>query len=83
LETTIKKGTKVERRKIEEPNQAIIHMYMELPQENSLCNYLKHAKCYFFFLSFAKSENKREEQVLPGRLIKVGVVRRWGKGIKE
>jgi hypothetical protein len=37
---------------------------MELSQGNSLCSYLKQTKLSFF--SFAKSENKRVEQILPG-----------------
>jgi hypothetical protein len=38
---------------------------MEVSQGNSLCSYIKQAKCHFFFLSFAKSENRNAEQVLP------------------
>jgi hypothetical protein len=37
------KGTKVERRKIEEKNQfrlIYIYIYMEMSQENSLCIYI-------------------------------------------
>jgi hypothetical protein len=37
---------------------------MEVPQRNSLCNYLKQQKCHFALPSFAKSENRRAEQVL-------------------
>jgi hypothetical protein len=44
----------------------IIHTYMEVPQGNSLCSYLKEAKMLFFSLSFAESENRREERALPG-----------------
>jgi hypothetical protein len=33
---------------------------------NALCSYLKQQKCLLFFLSFAKLDNRREEQVLPG-----------------
>jgi hypothetical protein len=45
----------------------IIHIYMEISQENSLCSYvyLKQAKCHFFLFSSTKSENRRTEQVLP------------------
>jgi hypothetical protein len=52
-----------------------MHIYMDVPQGNSLCSYLKQAKCHFFFLSFAKSENRRAEQVLRGRS--------WGGGMEE
>jgi hypothetical protein len=54
----------------DEPIQAIIHIYMKVPQVNFLCSYLKQAKLSFF--SFTKSENRREEQVLPGGLLPVG-----------
>jgi ribosomal protein S26 len=33
----------------DEPIWAIIHLYMEVPQGNSLCRYLKQAKMSFFF----------------------------------
>jgi hypothetical protein len=52
---------------------------MELPQGNSLCSYLKQTKMSFF--SFAKSENKRAEQVLSGGLGPVRGERRWGKDV--
>jgi hypothetical protein len=50
----------------------IIHTHMEVAQGNSLCGllYLKQAKmsclsfCLFFFSS-TKSENGKEEQILP------------------
>jgi hypothetical protein len=38
---------------------------MEVPQEHSLCSYLKQQNCHLFFLSFAKSEHRREEKILP------------------
>jgi hypothetical protein len=38
---------------------------MKVPKGNSLCSYLKQAKMSFH-LSFATSENRRMEQVLPG-----------------
>jgi hypothetical protein len=50
---------------------------MEVPQGNSLCNYLKQAKMSFF--SFTKSENKRVEQVLPGRVSTCGKREEVGK----
>jgi hypothetical protein len=37
-----------------EPNRVITHMYMEVPQGNSLCSYLKQAKMSFFFPFFCK-----------------------------
>jgi hypothetical protein len=43
----------------------IIHIYMEMSQGSSLCNYLKQTQMSLFF-SFAKLENRREEQVLSG-----------------
>jgi hypothetical protein len=50
VETTIRR-TKVERRETEEmePIQVIIHMYMTVSQENSLCSYLKQTKMSFLF----------------------------------
>jgi hypothetical protein len=49
---------------------------MEVPQENSLCSHIKQAKCHFFFLSFAKTENRKVEHILPragvGGLIPMG-----------
>jgi hypothetical protein len=61
------KGTKEERRKIEEMNQFrlyIIHILMEMSQENSLCSYLKQTKMSLFF-SFTKWEQE-VKQVLSG-----------------
>jgi hypothetical protein len=53
---------------------------MGKPQGNSLCSYLKQANMSFF--SFTKSENRREEQVLPGGgLVTVGGGRRWEMGV--
>jgi hypothetical protein len=58
------KGSKVERRKLEEINQkgVMIDIYMEISQRNSLGSYLylKQAKCSFFLFSSIKSENRRE-----------------------
>jgi hypothetical protein len=51
-------------------NLATIHIYMEIQQGNSLCNYLKLGKKISF------SENKKVEQVLPKALIPVGEERR-------
>jgi hypothetical protein len=46
---------------------------MDLSQGNSLCSYLKQAKCDFF--SFTKSENRRAEQFLSG-----GDLYQWEQG---
>jgi hypothetical protein len=43
---------------------------MEMSQGNSLYTYLKQTDMSFF--SFTKSENRRAEWVLSGRLIPVG-----------
>jgi hypothetical protein len=40
-------------------------------------------KCHFFFLSFAKSKNKRVEQVLPRGVETSGRQREVGKGYRE
>jgi hypothetical protein len=50
---------------------------MQIPQGNSLCSYLylKQTKmsCFSFYLFFsAKSESRKEEQVLLGRSAPVG-----------
>jgi hypothetical protein len=58
----------------------IIHIYMEVPQGNSLRSYFKQAKMLFPSPSFAKLENRREKQVLPEGLIAVG---RGGGGERE
>jgi hypothetical protein len=61
-------------------------MYMEIPQTNSLyCYlYLKETKmsCFPFYLfSSAKSENRREEQVLQGWVMALMEEGMWqGKG---
>jgi hypothetical protein len=73
-----KKGTKVERRKIEKVNQFGFNItYIEMSQEISLCSYLKQTKLSFLF--FYKI---REQEVLPGGvLVPVGGGRRWRKGM--
>jgi hypothetical protein len=74
VERAARKGQ--ETRKIEEePNWAIIHIHMEVPQGQCLCSCLAQGKCHFFFLSFTKSENRRVEQVSPPE--------GWRKGVKE
>jgi hypothetical protein len=60
------------------PVWAIIHIYMEVPQENSLRSYLRQAKMSFFF-PLIKSENRRVEHVLSGIVGTSGGGRRWGK----
>jgi hypothetical protein len=53
------------------PNQAIIHIYLEMPQGNSLCMYLKQVK--LSFVCFTESENRKVEKVFTeGRLVLVG-----------
>jgi RNase P subunit RPR2 len=71
VETTslvYKKGTKVERRKIEEMNQiGLSYIYTwKYHKEIPCVAILNKQKCHFFLLSFAKLENKMVEQVLPG-----------------
>jgi hypothetical protein len=41
---------------------------MEVPQEIPYVVILNKQKYNFFFLSFAKSENRRAEQALPGEV---------------
>jgi hypothetical protein len=49
------KGIKVGTKKTgNELNQVIIHIYMEVPQRNALCSYLKQAKIMFLFPFFCK-----------------------------
>jgi hypothetical protein len=54
-----------------------------VPQGNSLCKYLKQAKLSFFFLSLAKSKNRREEQILPGGIDTSRRGKDMGKGCKR
>jgi hypothetical protein len=56
-----------------EPNWAIIHIYVEVSQGNSLCGYLKQPKMSYFF-SFSKLENWKADWVLPegGGLVSMG-----------
>jgi hypothetical protein len=53
---------------------------MEMSQGNSLCSYLKQAKLSVFFFPFTKSENRREEQVLPGGIGTSEREKEMGKG---
>jgi hypothetical protein len=64
----------VKKNRVDEPIQAILHIYMEMSQGKSLCSHLKQAKKTLF--CFTKSENKKAERVLPGALVPVG----WGGG---
>jgi hypothetical protein len=54
-----------------------MHIYMEVPQGNSLCSYLKKAKISDF--SSTKSENRRAEQVLFGEIGTGGSCEEMGK----
>jgi hypothetical protein len=55
----------------------IIHIYIDMSEENSLCCYLKQTKMIFF--SSTKSENKRAGKILPGCLVPEGQGRSWGR----
>jgi hypothetical protein len=58
---------------------------MEVPQGNSLCNYLNKQKCHLvFFFSYTNLENRRAELFLPGDVGTSGSGerrRRWEKGV--
>jgi hypothetical protein len=56
-----------------------MHTYMEVPQETPWVAILNKQKCHFFFLSFAKSENRRAEQALSGRVDTSGRGEKVGK----
>jgi hypothetical protein len=74
FEITMRKGPKwKEESRGNEPDWAIKHIYMEVPQGNSLCSFLKQANMYLFFLS----ENRRAEQTLPGGVDTSKKGRRW------
>jgi hypothetical protein len=53
VETTIRKVKKKKKNRGDERIWVVIHIYMEVPQGNSLCSYLKQ-NCHFF-LNFAIS----------------------------
>jgi hypothetical protein len=61
-------------------------IYMEIPQGNSLYLCPKQAKmsCFSLYLfSSVKSENRREEEILPrGRTAPVREDRWWGKAVR-
>jgi hypothetical protein len=50
----------------DEPNWAVIDMYIEVPQGNSLCSYLKQAKMSFLFSPFCKIGEQEGRKCLPG-----------------
>jgi hypothetical protein len=60
-------------------NEAIIHMYMEMPQGNSLCSSLKQAKMSFFSSFYTKLENKRKNRsrLRSGGVVPMGEGRKW------
>jgi hypothetical protein len=61
-----------------------MHINMEVPQGNSLCSYFETKNIvFFFFFFYIKSENRRVEQVLSGRVggvVPVGGRSKWGNG---
>jgi hypothetical protein len=52
-------------------------------QEIPCVTILNKQNCHFFFLSFAKLENRRVEQALPGEVDTSGRVEEVGKGCKK
>jgi hypothetical protein len=51
-------------------SRTIIHMYMEVPQGNSMCSYFKQTKrSFFFFFSYTKSETRKIKHILYGGLV--------------
>jgi hypothetical protein len=71
------------------PVEVIIHIYMEIAQENALCSYLsKQVKIsYFSFYDFSFFSYKIGEQesrtrpALQGGVAPVGGEKCWGKGV--
>jgi hypothetical protein len=57
----------VKKNRGDEPNGIMIHIYVEVPQGNSLCSYLylKKAKISFCSFFFHKIREQRAEQILP------------------
>jgi hypothetical protein len=49
-----KKDSSRKKKNRDEPNWVMIHIYMEVPQANSLCSHLKQAKMSFLFSLFCK-----------------------------
>jgi hypothetical protein len=81
LKTTIRKEPRQKNRG-SEPNQALIHIYMEVSQGNSLCSYLKQEKMSFFSCIFyTKLENWRENKSCLGDLITSGRSREDGERV--
>jgi hypothetical protein len=73
-----KKEIKVERRKIEEMNQIGLY-YMEVPQGNFLCSYLKQPQMSFFSSFLIQNQWKGWcNRSCLGMLVPVGVGRRFG-----
>jgi hypothetical protein len=68
----------------DEPNWAIMHIYMKVPEEKSPCSYLKQAKMSFFFSSYeiGEQEGRTGPAWKGGGLLPVGVGRMWGKGVE-
>jgi hypothetical protein len=50
IETTIRKGLREKKNRGDKPILAIIHIYVDAPQGNSLCSYLKPKKSHFLIL---------------------------------
>jgi hypothetical protein len=76
--------TKVERRKIKEMDQfqIIIHIYMEMSQENSLYCDLKQTKMsIFFFYRIGEQEGRTGPAWGRGWLVSMGGSRMWEKGV--
>jgi hypothetical protein len=63
LNPPLKKTVRKKKNRGDESIWAIIHIYMEVPQESPCVAILSKQKCHF--VSFTKSENQRAEQVLP------------------
>jgi hypothetical protein len=71
----LQEGRKEKNRK-DEPIHVIIHIYMEVSQENSLCSYLKQ-KCLFF-----KNEGQEGKTSPDWGLVPMGGGR-FREGVKE
>jgi hypothetical protein len=55
-----------------EPIGVIMHLYMEMSQGNSLCNYLKPAKMSIFFFYKIREREGATGPAQGGRLVQVG-----------
>jgi hypothetical protein len=59
VELTIRWGlSRREKIRGDEQIWVIIHIYIEMPQGNSLCSYLKQAKMSFFFYKIGEQESR-------------------------